>query len=129
MIGPDQDIEARWAEGLSAYGRMFGISSDEVAERMKAQLGERLAREAILSAGAGTWAETPLSRRDRSLIVMAILMTLGGAEPRLEIHATTAIEHGATIAEIEEMGLIVALYAGYARGSLGIETVRKALNS
>ena len=127
MIGPEQDLDARWQEGLAAYARMLGISEDEVPAWMGGQLGERVAREAILSAGAGTWADTPLSRRDRSLIVMAVLMTLGGAEPRLEIHARTAIENGATEAEIEEMAHLIALYAGYARASLGIETIRKAI--
>jgi 4-carboxymuconolactone decarboxylase len=93
---------------------------------MTGMLGERMAREAITAAG-GAWVDDCLSPRDRSLIVVASLVTQGGAESRLRGHIRWALEHGATGEELEALMTLLAVYAGYPRASIAIELLRDEL--
>ena len=58
------------------------------------------------------WSRPQLSRRDRSLIVVTFLTTIGSIE-ELRSHVGGALHHGVTRSEIEEIVLQVAGYAGY----------------
>ncbi len=58
------------------------------------------------------WSRRELSRRDRSLIVVTFLATIGSTD-ELESHVRGALNHGLTRAEIEEVVLQVAGYAGF----------------
>jgi 4-carboxymuconolactone decarboxylase len=97
-----------------------------VLDHMSAMLGERMAREAIAAAG-GAWVDDCLSPRDRSLIVVASLVTQGGAEARLRGHLRLALEHGATREELEALMTLLAVYAGYPRASTAMELLRDEL--
>lgn len=58
------------------------------------------------------WSRPQLSRRDRSLIVVTFLATIGSTE-ELRSHIRGALNHGVTRAEVEEVILQVAGYAGF----------------
>jgi 4-carboxymuconolactone decarboxylase len=58
------------------------------------------------------WCRPQLSRRDRSLIVITYLATLGSTE-ELAAHVRNGLNHGLSRSEIEEIVLQVAAYAGY----------------
>ncbi len=124
---PDDSDRTRRARGIAAYASQFGIPEEEVEAHLTSLVGPRMAREAIIAQGGGAWEEGVLSLRDRSLIVLASLITLGGAEARLRGHVRWAVEHGVTPAQIEELGTLLAIYAGYARASTAMETIREAL--
>jgi alkylhydroperoxidase/carboxymuconolactone decarboxylase family protein YurZ len=89
-------------------------------------VGERMAEEAIVTAGAA-WVDDCLSFRDRSLIVVAALVAQGGVEARLRPHVRWALEHGATADELEALATLLAVYVGFARASVGIEVIREEL--
>jgi 4-carboxymuconolactone decarboxylase len=89
-------------------------------------LGERMTREAINAAG-GAWVDDCLSLRDRSLIVVAALVTQGGTDARLRGHLRWALDHGATPEELEALVTLLAVYAGYPRASTAIELLREEL--
>ena len=91
-------------------------------------LGERMTREAINAAG-GAWVEDCLSLRDRSLIVVASLVTQGGADARLRGHLRWALDHGATPEELEALITLLAVYAGYPRASTAIELLQEQVRS
>ena len=57
------------------------------------------------------WARPGLTRPQRSLITLALLAGLGRHE-ELEMHVRAAIRNGLTAAEIREVLLHVAVYAG-----------------
>jgi 4-carboxymuconolactone decarboxylase len=119
-------VSKRWDRGLEAYASQFGIEPEAVLDHMTGLVGERMAREAIISA-AGAWTGDCLTLRDRSLIVLAALIVQGGAESRMRPHVRWAIEHGATRDELEAMCALLAVYAGYPRASTGVEVVREEL--
>jgi 4-carboxymuconolactone decarboxylase len=58
------------------------------------------------------WSRPQLSRRDRSLIVVTFLATIGSVD-ELKSHVRGALNHGLTRAEIEEVVLQIAGYAGF----------------
>ena len=58
------------------------------------------------------WSRPQLTRRDRSLIVIAVLASMGSTE-ELAAHIEIGLNHGLTREEIDEIVLQVAAYAGY----------------
>lgn len=60
----------------------------------------------------GVWTRPGLSRRDRSLITVAIHAALGRAH-EMRVHLPTAIRHGCTEQELEEVLIHVGAYAGF----------------
>jgi len=61
------------------------------------------------------WARNELSRRDRSLAVIAF-QTVFGRQTELRFHIRGGLNHGLSIEEIDEAILTVATYAGSALG-------------
>jgi 4-carboxymuconolactone decarboxylase len=120
------EISDRRRQGIAAYASQFAIPEDEVWDHMSALVGERMAEEAILTAGAA-WVDDCLSLRDRSLITLAALIAQGGVEARVRPHVRWAVEHGATREELEALATLLAVYAGFPRASVGIELIRDEL--
>ncbi len=120
--------EARRTRGLEMYASQFGLSVEEVAEHMTAMLGPRMAEEAWQS-GAGAWSDDDLSMRDRSLVVIAALVTQGGVDARLRGHLRWALENGATRGELDALMALLAVYVGYPRASTGMELLREELGT
>lgn len=118
---------SRYACGLAAYASQFGIAEEDVERHLSSLIGRRMAGEAIAAAGGGAWEDQVLSLRDRSLIVLASLITQGGADARLRGHVRWAVEHGVSPRQIEELATLLAVYAGYPRASTAMETIREEL--
>ena len=116
----------RWERGLDAYASQFQLPRDQVADWFTKAVGERFGQEAIYSA-ARAWTDDELTLRDRSLVVLASLITMGGAEQQLRMHTRWALDHGCTQAEIEAMAALLAVYAGFARASNGLMVIREEL--
>lgn len=117
----------RRKRGIAAYASQFGVSEVEAERTFVERFGRRFAEEAFNAAGGGAWEEDGLSLRDRSLIVLAVLAAQGGVESRLRPHVRWAIEHGATPAELDALGSLLANYVGFPRASVALETIRDEL--
>ncbi|MGH1329109.1 carboxymuconolactone decarboxylase family protein [Bacillus pretiosus] len=118
--------DRRYERGLEVYASQFQIPREEVASWFAERFGERFGEEAILSA-AGAWVDDDLSLRDRSLIVIAALITQGGAEQQLRFHTRWAIQHGCTRKQLEALATLLGVYAGYPRASSGMMIVHEEL--
>ncbi len=118
--------DPRYQRGLDVYASQFHLSREEIASWFVGAVGERMAEEAILSA-AGAWADMELSLRDRSLVVVAALITHGGAEAQLRTHTRWAVEHGCTARQLEALAALLAVYVGYPRAGNGMMIVREEL--
>jgi alkylhydroperoxidase/carboxymuconolactone decarboxylase family protein YurZ len=122
----DQSENERWQRGLDAYASQLGIERSDVPEWFADRFGERFGREAINAAG-GAWPDDALSLRDRSLVVVASLVTQGGVESRLRSHVRWAVEHGSNRDELEALVTLLGVYVGFAKASVGMEVVRDEL--
>ena len=116
----------RYQRGVDAYASQFQIPREQVASWFADHVGECFGEEAILSA-AGIWVDDELSLRDRSLIVVAALITQGSAEQQLRSHTRWAIRHGCTRKQLEALAMVLHVYAGDPRAVNGLMIMREEL--
>jgi len=69
------------------------------------------------------WSRTELSRRDRSLVTLAILAILVRPE-ELRVHIRGALNHGVTRSEVEEIMVQLTVYGGFPRAVEGMRCAR-----
>jgi 4-carboxymuconolactone decarboxylase len=81
-------------------------------DAMNAQYPE-LADAVVDFALGEVWSGEALTRRERSLLVVAMLSALGGRTGPLTSHMNGALNHGATPDELVETLRMVAVYAGF----------------
>ena len=105
----------RRAAGKDVQGtlRGGGIDADATAAATEARLGP-LGSFVIDFALGDVWSRPGLPRHDRSLVVLSILATLNQLE-QLRSHVRGGINHGLTRAEVEEVFVQLAGYAGFPR--------------
>jgi 4-carboxymuconolactone decarboxylase len=118
---------SREERGADAYASQLGMTRDEALLWFKEQFGERFAEEAVNAAG-GAWVDDCLTPRDRSLVVVAALVTQGGVDDRLRTHIRWAVERGSSREELEALVTLLAVYVGYPRASIAMELVRAELS-
>ncbi|MEH6543709.1 MAG: carboxymuconolactone decarboxylase family protein [Porticoccaceae bacterium] len=120
------DAERR-ARGVEVMARLSGndqsSNPEEALTALAGKLGP-LGAYGIDFAFGEVWARPELSRRDRSLLVVSVLATLGRGE-ELDIHIPAAVRHGVTQIELEELMLTVFAYAG---APLAVEGMHKVMD-
>lgn len=101
-----------YRQGLETLTSMVGAKrAGAIADRFRA-LSPAFEREAVSVVFGRTWSREALDRRTRALCSIAILAALG-RNNALRIVLELAIANGATLEEITEALLQVAIYAGY----------------
>ena len=101
-----------YRQGVDQLVQMLGPErAQAIVERFRA-LSPTFEQEAVAVVFGRTWSREALDRKTRSLCSIAILAALGRANA-LRIVFELAIENGATLEEITEALLQVAIYAGY----------------
>jgi 3-oxoadipate enol-lactonase/4-carboxymuconolactone decarboxylase len=73
------------------------------------------------------WSRPGLARRDRSVATLAALVALG-AEHELAMHVRAALRNGLTPAEIREVLLHTAVYAGMPRANRAFAVARQVID-
>jgi 4-carboxymuconolactone decarboxylase len=114
---------SREDRGADAYANQLRVTRAEAGDWFREHFGERFTTEAMNAAG-GAWVNDCLTPRDRSLAVIASLVTQGGVETRLRTHVRWAIDQGSTRDELEALVTLLAVYIGYPRASVAMEVVR-----
>jgi len=77
-------------------------------------------------AWGGVWSREGLDRRTRSAITLAVLTALGH-EHELELHIRAAVRNGLSEAEIAEVLLHTAVYAGVPAANAAFAIARRVL--
>lgn len=110
----DQEKKARRQRGLEVFTKMAGPDMAKQFDKSanSGKFGSAIAEFSIDNAFADYWSRPNLSMRDRSLVTISILATLGQLQG-LRSHVRMGIGNGLTIAEIEEALLQISAYAGY----------------
>ena len=123
-LGDDTRLERAAGVRATLTGGAAPADPEEDLGNLHAFLGD-VGDWAMLWAFGEIWARPQLSRRDRSLVVIAILTALG-QEAELAFHVPAGLNHGLTREEIEEIMTHLCLYAGFPRGVDGMRAARKA---
>lgn len=122
-----KDEATRRADGIEIFQRLTGttgdMSADEAAQSLEDSIGPALAPAAIDWGFGELWAREQLSQRDRSLMIVAALAAMGRTE-QLDFHIPGAFNNGVTADELEEVILMVSLYAGFPYAATAIRILR-----
>ena len=109
------------------------VVGDEYVDRAFAQVegdgfGADFQRLVTEYCWGASWGREALSRRDRSLLNLAILGTLG-RNTEFKTHVRGALRNGCTPAEIEDAITQLAIYAGVPAGMEGFRLAREVLEA
>jgi 4-carboxymuconolactone decarboxylase len=107
MTSHDDHLAAAFAERRAVLGDAYvdaAVADDDPTARAF--------QDHLTGQAWGAWARRgPLSRRDRSLLVLAMTAALGRTE-EFRLHAGTTAETGVTDDELDELLFMVAGYCG-----------------
>jgi 4-carboxymuconolactone decarboxylase len=105
------------------------LGNDHV-ERVKSRLNEfnEPFQEFITRYAWGEiWARDGLSRRERSLITLAMLVALN-REPEFRLHVRAAFRNGVTREELRELLLHAGIYCGLPAANAAIHAAEEVMN-
>lgn len=108
-----------------------------VAETMSPQMAQALASFhetqpfggamgdlALYNAYLSVWNRPTLTRRERSLVTVAMLIALRQSE-ELKVHSRFALENGASVPELEEIIYQASVYAGFPAANAGRAAIQE----
>jgi 4-carboxymuconolactone decarboxylase len=114
----------RYRQGMTTRRSVLGDTHVDRAEAAKDAFDARF-QELITEAAWGhVWSRSDLSRRDRSLVTIALLAALG-QDDELAMHIRATANTGATRDEVREVLLHVAIYAGVPAANHAIKVAKK----
>lgn len=100
----------RYAAGMQARRRVLGDAHVDRATAASTPLDADFQRWITETVWGSVWTRDVLDDRERSLVTIAILAALGRDE--LDLHLRATANTGASSAEVAEVLLHVAVYAG-----------------
>jgi 4-carboxymuconolactone decarboxylase len=121
------DEKERYDKGLQTRREVLG---KEHVDRAQANLSEFNApfQELITRYAWGEiWDRPGLSRRERSLITLAMLVALN-REPEFRLHIRAALNNGVTAEEIRELLIQAGIYCGLPAANAAFHAAEQVIN-
>ena len=116
----------RYETGMKVRRAVLGDAHVDRAEAAKTAFDEPFQTFITEGAWGSVWARDGLSRRDRSLITLALLAALGHWD-EVAMHVRATANTGATPEEIREAMLHVAVYAGVPAANHALKIIKQTL--
>ncbi|WP_421925933.1 4-carboxymuconolactone decarboxylase [Neoaquamicrobium sediminum] len=117
----------RHEQGMATRRAVLGNAHVDRAEAAKTDFDAPF-QELITEAAWGhVWSRDTITRRERSMMTLALLAGLGNFE-ELALHTRATANTGATRDDILEVMLHVAIYAGVPRANHAIKVVKHVLD-
>lgn len=112
-----------YQKGMATRRSVLGDAHVDRAEAAKTEFDTDFQRFITEGAWGSVWSRPGLTKRERSIITIALLAALGHDE-ELAMHVRAARNTGATSEDIKEALLHVAVYAGVPAANSAIKTVK-----
>ncbi len=125
---PSVDDPDRWAAATDVMSTIFAGRTSADPAQARAGIVDALGGvgEMAFDWGFGElWARDELSRRDRSMVTVAILAILRCVD-ELAVHVPGALNHGCSRDEVEEIMVQLTVYGGFPRAVEGMRATREA---
>jgi 4-carboxymuconolactone decarboxylase len=106
--------DERFRRGWARLIEVDAESGERVIESLK-DVAPDLGRYVVEFAYGDIYLRPGLDLRQRQLVTVSALTTLGGAEPQLEVHINAALNVGLSAEEVVEALLHCVPYAGFPR--------------
>ncbi|MEX0923980.1 MAG: 4-carboxymuconolactone decarboxylase [Rhodovibrionaceae bacterium] len=123
---PDSDAEDRYARGMETRRAVLGDRHVDRAEARKTDFDADFQRFITEGAWGSVWSRPGLTKRERSMITVALLAALGHEE-ELALHTRASLNTGASRDDLKEALLHVAVYAGVPAANTAYRIVKQAL--
>ncbi len=117
----------RHPEGMATRRKVLGDAHVDRAEANKTAFDAPFQELITESAWGYVWSRDTITRRERSMLTLALLAGLGNYE-ELALHTRATANTGASRDDIMEVMLHVAIYAGVPRANHAIKVVKQVLD-
>ncbi|MGR3758541.1 4-carboxymuconolactone decarboxylase [Roseobacteraceae bacterium NS-SX3] len=115
---------SKYDEGMQVRRAVLGDAHVERAEAAKTDLDTPF-QELITEAAWGTvWASEAISRRERSMLTLALLAAVGNFD-EIPMHIRATARTGASKADVMEVFQHVAIYAGVPRANHALKLAKQ----
>jgi 4-carboxymuconolactone decarboxylase len=114
----------RHAKGMEVRRAVLGDAHVDRAEAAASDLDAPFQRLITEAAWGTVWASDALTRRERSMVTLALLAGLGNHE-ELELHLRATARTGASAEDVMEVFQHVAIYAGVPRANSAIRIAKR----
>lgn len=118
----------RYRAGMAVRRSVLGDAHVDRAEAGKTAFDADFQRFITEGAWGSVWARPGLDKRTRSLLVIALMAALGHEE-ELAMHIRATRNTGATMDDVKEALLMVAVYAGVPAANTAIRVAKQAYES
>lgn len=117
-------MEDRFTTGMAVRRSVLGDAHVDRAEANKTDFDADFQRFITESAWGSLWARPHFTKRERSIVTIALLAALGHHE-EVAMHVRATHNTGATEADIREALLHVAVYAGVPAANTAIRIAKQ----
>ncbi|MBB5220319.1 4-carboxymuconolactone decarboxylase [Amaricoccus macauensis] len=114
----------RFETGMTTRRSVLGDAHVDRAEKAKTPFDEPFQTLITESAWGSVWSRPDISKRDRSLITLALLAALGQWD-EVAMHVRATKNTGATPAEVREAMMHVAIYAGVPAANHALKLIKE----
>jgi len=118
----------RFDIGMETRRSVLGDAHVDRAEAAKTEFDADFQRFITEGAWGSVWSRSGLSKRERSLITIALLAALGHDE-EVAMHVRATANTGATAEDIKEALLHVAVYAGVPAANRAFRIAKRELEA
>ncbi len=116
----------RFEQGMKTRRSVLGDAHVDRAEKLKTAFDEPFQTLITEAAWGHVWSRPGLTKRERSLITMALLAALGHHD-EVAMHTRATANTGATPDDLMEVMLHVAIYAGVPAANHNIKIIKDVL--
>ena len=121
------DAKTLYEKGMITRRAVLGNAHVDRAEANKTDFDEDFQEYITNSAWGAVWSRPTLTRRERSMITIAVLATLGHHE-EVEMHLRACKNTGATVEDIKEVLLHIGIYAGVPVSNMAYKLAKKVFS-
>jgi 4-carboxymuconolactone decarboxylase len=118
--------ESQYQKGMQVRRSVLGDAHVNAAESAKTPFDADFQRLITESAWGGVWARPTWTKRERSIVTLALLAALGHHD-EIAMHVRATRNTGATPEDIAEAMLHVAIYAGVPAANSAIKIAKTTL--
>lgn len=122
----DQDKSDRYRQGMATRRGVLGDAYVDQAQKAKSAFDEPFQDLITEAAWGHVWSRPHWSKRERSMVTIALLAALGHHD-EVAMHVRATANTGATREDLMEAMLHVAIYAGVPAANHAIKIVKNTL--
>lgn len=113
-----------YGRGMTVRREVLGDSHVDRAEAVKSELDQPFQDLITASAWGTVWASDAISRRERSMLTLALLAATGNFE-EIPMHIRATARTGASRRDVAEAFQHVAIYAGVPRANHALKLAKQ----